>query len=668
VVDGNWVPGDEQEDPVKEHYEWSGYWVENYGVPYVQVYDFETPVYSVDEIATANRKVTLYPKWKHTFWDIEETSADNATYDADARKLTFANTEIVYNEEYAGYVLEWQFITPDSINVVKDRQATIRNLQTMSMTVQIGDDKTTKKTIPLLEAAGYPPTDAIKFSKSGNVLIDALVTITEDEMLQLAANKETKTYTYTFFSNGNEGDAVTITVEIIPENMKFIKEDEIPMTQTKIKDWKQAWEVYFADIDVPYHYKTVDVFDGECAEPLDPEPVKEGYIFDKWDLIPFVEGEAQREEYDFTTPVRSHILLDATWIETHIVTFDFNDETTEPAEVKVADGEALPMIPEVPIREGYAFIGWFDKETDEAFDFETPIEKDYELYAEWEQKAVWFEPSLSIDEAIGMRVYIHLPEGDDPADYTVKRVYHSKYQDLDHEYTVGDLDWNNGYLLRISENASDEMSDEATVTVYYKGEEVAKENFSIRSIAYDWLNQGKNVGILNAMLQYGAKAQVQFNYKADDLPEAPNPPALVAIPDTYAPSGDPTTMDNYLTMDTGLNLESRVCMRFYFKPAESLGVDDFEFSVKDRNGRGAKFSKPVMKNGEIFFEVTNIDPNEMGFEYSITATLKADTSKTATWKRSIMNNAYKLQEKGVAKDLLMALYQYSLEANKLWPN
>jgi hypothetical protein len=401
----------------------------------------------------------------------------------------------------------------------------------------------------------------------------------------------------------------------------------------------------------------------------------DGFLY--WALVS--EDNPGLEKYSFRFHEEDKIISDMTfvavWEDSFTVVF-LDEDGSEIATKKASPWKTLAEIyvepEESEIRE---FLGWFlmDKdgriaEEPTVFD-DTKVSGNMTFIAQYKAlREVWFEPSLSVDEAIGMRVYIHLPEDDDPADYTVTTEYKSKYQTVSKKNVVGDLDWDYGWLLKITENASDEMSDDATITVYYKDEEIAKETYSIRRIAYDWLAQNKYKGLLNAMLMYGAKAQVQFKNKVDDLPVPPTPPTLVAIPDTYAVTDDPTTMADYITMDTGLNLESRVRMQFFFKPAEGLGLDDFEFVVKDKNGKGAKYSKPVMQGGEIFIEVNDIDPNEMGNQYSVSVTLKSDTSKTATWKRSIMNNAYKLQQKGVATELLEAMYQYYLEANKMWPN
>ena len=74
------------------------------------------------------------------------------------------------------------------------------------------------------------------------------------------------------------------------------------------------------------------------------------------------------------------------------VTFDYN-YTGAPASVvkKVKSGRRVAaVIPDD--REGFAFVGWYEQQNPaadaEPFDFITLIEKDYTLYAKWDEQAV----------------------------------------------------------------------------------------------------------------------------------------------------------------------------------------------------------------------------------------------------------------------------------------
>ena len=111
---------------------------------------------------------------------------------------------------------------------------------------------------------------------------------------------------------------------------------------------------------------------GKIAEkPSDP--IKEGYNFVGW-----FNGE---EAFDFDKPITSDINLTAKF-EAKIYTVKFTDGD-EVIESRVEHGKTVGK-PDIPIKEGFEFVGWFDGEG--IFDFETPITSDINLTAKFEPK------------------------------------------------------------------------------------------------------------------------------------------------------------------------------------------------------------------------------------------------------------------------------------------
>ena len=91
-------------------------------------------------------------------------------------------------------------------------------------------------------------------------------------------------------------------------------------------------------------------------------------------------------------------LLDATFEpepkpEVFTVTFDYGYEGAESTTVKVEDGRQVEK-PADPVREGYAFKGWFDGET--AYDFAAAVTGDLTLTARWEKVV---EPEPAVDKS-----------------------------------------------------------------------------------------------------------------------------------------------------------------------------------------------------------------------------------------------------------------------------
>lgn len=119
-----------------------------------------------------------------------------------------------------------------------------------------------------------------------------------------------------------------------------------------------------------------NVTDGDKATEPDM-PTLEGYEFTGW----LLDGQP----YDFSTPVTDDITLTAEWVKTpvnHTVTFDTDGGAELPSQT-VADGETATQ-PEVPVRDGYVFLGWLLN--GKAYDFSTPVTGDITLTASWEKE------------------------------------------------------------------------------------------------------------------------------------------------------------------------------------------------------------------------------------------------------------------------------------------
>lgn len=120
------------------------------------------------------------------------------------------------------------------------------------------------------------------------------------------------------------------------------------------------------------------VNEGEkVVKPTDPE--KEGYIFVQW----IYEGKT----YDFSSVVKSDLVLKAEWtekvenIETFVVIFNSDGGTTIPNQI-IEKGNKV-TIPTNPTKEGYNFVEW--QYNGVKYDFEKIVENNFELKAQWEK-------------------------------------------------------------------------------------------------------------------------------------------------------------------------------------------------------------------------------------------------------------------------------------------
>ena len=136
----------------------------------------------------------------------------------------------------------------------------------------------------------------------------------------------------------------------------------------------------------------VIIFDGLSCEPeilfvkhgdkveKPADPVKEGHTFLGW----FANGK----EYDFDTVVKEEISIGAMFdVITYEVTFD-----VEGVEKQTINHGDVATKPADPVKEGYAFLGWYANGAE--YDFESPVVAPVELAAKWVYE-------LTMDQVVG---------------------------------------------------------------------------------------------------------------------------------------------------------------------------------------------------------------------------------------------------------------------------
>lgn len=140
-------------------------------------------------------------------------------------------------------------------------------------------------------------------------------------------------------------------------------------------------------------------------------PVRDGFVFLGWST-----NAAGTAFYDFTQPApEQDITLYAAWKqENAVVTYVFYDDVTETAQAEFGETVARPAD---PVREGYAFDGWYTTLTgNEAFDFSAAVTANVRVYAHWKQTVatVTFDGNDESVEPIVRRQTIGEPLTDVP--------------------------------------------------------------------------------------------------------------------------------------------------------------------------------------------------------------------------------------------------------------
>jgi hypothetical protein len=396
----------------------------------------------------------------------------------------------------------------------------------------------------------------------------------------------------------------------------------------------------------------------KATEPAKPTWTDPSKTFDAWYAV------GATAPFDFSTAVTADTTLEARWEDVKVtVTFMVDGEEYNKAEVKYNETAAMP---DVPTKENEVFVGWFDGE--EGFTAETKVTKNLEVTAKFEAA---FTYSVDLVSKIGMRVNMMIPKDADPAEYSVRVQYNSKYQNIDK--TIPFTDTENVYHNPLTDRytfypvyvGSDEMVDVAKLTILKNDVAVASKDLTVRSIAEERIateTDADIVTLMQALLQYGHYAQLAFHTHEDDLPPYGVPP-LSLIPAT--PGTDPAGFATYFKATRfSLGLDEEVTINVTLTPADGYKPEDFDVVVTDKN------SNPVSVNvtrsgGVIFFQITGIYSDQMSDDYNITLKLK-NTNTSLTWTRSIIGCAYNNQQQGKVVDLMQALYQYALAAKKVF--
>jgi len=209
-------------------------------------------------------------------------------------------------------------------------------------------------------------------------------------------------------------------------------------------DSKPVYTVTFnskggSDVDL------VEVKEGDkVTKPTDPE--KDNYTFVNWTT----DGDG-KEVYDFESAVTSDITLYAQWTEkVYKVIFNSNEgSAVADANVKYGDKVAKP---DNPTKANYVFYKWTtDKEGKTKYDFESAVNKDITLYAQWISDTFQLGQKSSSSSPITWNV-LTVNEANNCAllisqDILEKRQFHNKKDDATdknyesskiHDYLISD--------------------------------------------------------------------------------------------------------------------------------------------------------------------------------------------------------------------------------------
>ena len=114
------------------------------------------------------------------------------------------------------------------------------------------------------------------------------------------------------------------------------------------------------------------------SKPADP--TKGDDIFDGW----YTDKEGQHK-FDFDTPIFADLTLYANWRhDVYVITFD--SQGGSPVASATVQKNQVVQRPSDPTKDYCSFTGWYQEQAlENLFDFETPITRDWTLYAGWQE-------------------------------------------------------------------------------------------------------------------------------------------------------------------------------------------------------------------------------------------------------------------------------------------
>ena len=193
---------------------------------------------------------------------------------------------------------------------------------------------------------------------------------------ELVGKLTRKEYTVTaaLFLNGSEEAAKDARGVVISRSVKGLYGDLIdyPELEKQLKEAALAADAAnkpnpdMADINICLNDKSGKPFDAKTYG-------QEGY---NWRNMQWPENN----------PTKKWIVAYAwAYVDTYYdVTFNVNMEGVAPVDTQTVKCNATANEPTAPTKEGYKFLGWFEKDAAEPFDFTTPITKSMTLTAKWE--------------------------------------------------------------------------------------------------------------------------------------------------------------------------------------------------------------------------------------------------------------------------------------------
>ena len=243
--------------------------------------------------------------------------------------------------------------------------------------------------------------------------------------------------------------------------------------------------------------------------------------------------------------------------------------------------------------------------------------------------------SLTLAGDIGINYYMFLTDAEIESGAVVDFSWTVEGVEKTASFTLTAADkTDNGYKASVSVPVA-EMTYDVTATLTVSGEQLATDTYSVKQYADTILShvyKTKSIAagcpeaeydllatLIKTMLDYGAKAQVNFSRNTGSLANAGVDYTMAAVTADMIPStaGDMTDgLDNYGLEYAGSTIVylSKTSMRHYYTVTDRVKFD----AVKDNVTFGGEKVDYKTKDGKIYFELTDIAAADLDTPYTLT--------------------------------------------------
>ena len=269
-------------------------------------------------------------------------------------------------------------------------------------------------------------------------------------------------------------------------------------------------------------------------------------------------------------------------------------------------------------------------------------------------KAIWKGHSMALDDNLDMRFHVAVKEG---AENAVSLQVSVAGKEMTYTVADGVQDAYSGdYIFSVS-LAAPQMTEVVSAKLMVGDETIHTGSYTVKGYAESLLAQTQDeklIALVQAMLNYGGKAQSYFAYRLEDLADMDLNLEALPIPGTENYDCKIlNALDAIQVCSATLVLRSRTAIRYYFTVSEDFHAEDY---VVLADGKEAK----LQDSGDLYYvELTVANPAVLDEAHTVTISYQgAETSVTYSGMHYITR---KNSQSGTSQELLalvQALYNY----------